>query len=94
MLFCGRFTRVVSTDVFHYQAFLIFAYLRATEQLRENNRFSVLKSSCGGQSSMAAQGEKIRRFPKAYREADAPIGGELSITAGEPKANLRTEPSL
>ena len=29
---------------------------------------------------------------KAHREASAPIGGELSITAGEPKANLRTEP--
>ena len=54
---CGPSTRSIRTDVFHNQAFLIFAYLQATEQSRENNRFSVLKSSCGGQSSMAAQGK-------------------------------------
>ena len=37
---------------------------------------------------------KILRRPKPPHEAGAPIGGELSITAGEPKANLRTEPTL
>ena len=32
------------TDVFHYQTFLIFAYLQATERAHGKNAFSVLKS--------------------------------------------------
>ena len=43
--FSGLLTAELRTDVFHYQLFLIFAYLRATAQARENIRFSMLKNS-------------------------------------------------
>ncbi len=42
------------TDVFHYQTFLIFAYLRARAQALENNRFSVLKNSALRRGSFPA----------------------------------------
>ena len=43
------------TDVFHYQTFLIFAYLQAREQAREKIRFSVLKNS-GADSMKGGRG--------------------------------------
>ena len=65
--------------MFENETFPIFAHLQAKERARENNRFSVLKSLPA----------RTAHAPQAHREARAPIGGELSITAGEPKANLR-----
>ena len=43
--FLGLFAAVLRTDVSERQVLLIFAYLRATAQARENIRFSVLKNS-------------------------------------------------
>ena len=90
-------------DIPENEAFLIFAHLRASERARENNRFSVLKTCAAdkGEGDLAAW--EIRHVETRFiasltarmasvrrdREARAPIGGELSITAGEPKANLR-----
>ena len=103
--FCirGCFAKARRADVLHYQIFLIFAYLRATERARENNRFCVLKSRAADKEMGCSAAGEIRHVETRFiasltarmanvrrdREACAPIGGELSITAGEPKANLR-----
>ena len=85
------------------EVFLIFAYLRATKRARENNRFSVLKTRAADKEKGHSAAGEIRhvetRFIASFtarmanvrrdREARAPIGGELSITVGEPKAKLR-----
>ena len=47
--------------MFHYQTFLIFAYLQAREQARENIRFSVLKNS--GADSMKGGDAATRGAP-------------------------------
>ena len=87
----------------HYQMLLIFAYMRAKERARENNRFSVLKTRGADKGEGYPAAWEIRHVETRFiasltarmasvrrdREARAPIGGELSITAGEPKANLR-----
>ena len=90
-------------NVSEYEGFLIFAYLRATERARENNRFSVLKTRAADKEKGHSAAGEIRHVETRFiasltahmasvrrdREARAPIGGELSITVGEPKANLR-----
>ena len=55
------------TDVFHYQTFLIFSYLRAKARAVENNRFSVLKNS-GADRVKGARG----RARSALRRGKAP----------------------
>ena len=82
------------TDVFHYQTFLIFAYLRARVQALENNRFSMLKSSAlrrGGIPAATARGKApLRHLRRSSRCAKlpAPQGSHYSVTAGE-----RSEPA-
>ena len=83
-------------DVAENQRFLFFAHLRAREQSLENNRFSVLKSRGADNQPGSRRAEKrlrqvwnVRRGLRHTARQAPPIGGELSITAGEPKANLR-----
>ena len=61
------------------EVFPIFAYLRAKERARENNRFCVLKTRGA---------DKVTGHPVAwedalgYREAGGPKGGELLYNRG------------
>ena len=69
------------TDVFHYQTFLIFAYLRARAQALENNRFSMLK---GRRSSPPAccRGRLCTRVRHAHprlQSSSAPLGPPFPV---------------
>ena len=85
--------------------FLFFAYLRATELARENNRFSMLKNR-GADKTMGHSATREIRHVETRFIASHPLGAkprhdipphrgagleeaELSVTAGGAKRNPR-----
>ena len=79
------------SDVPHYQMLLIFAYLRAKERARENNRFCVLKTRAADKGEGYLAAWEIRYVETRFiasltarmasvrrdREARAPIGANF-----------------
>ena len=84
---------VCRTDVFHYQTFLIFAYLRARAQALENNRFSMLKSSAlrsGGIPAATARGKApLRHLRRSHRHTarQAPPMGVRAPSSSAPRGS-------
>ena len=64
------------TDVPEHQTFLIFAYLRARAQARENNRFSMLKNS--GADSMEVV-PPLLSLPGGERRDESPAAARAAL---------------